>query len=239
MGLIYNRQTERTMPDESNLVATAILDFADRNVAALARELRVLHPVDREFVRAAHAEITRRVRPVYSLDELQPASLTLRKSRGSCSQRMAVLEALARAAGIATRAHVLWVAGRFWYRRFVPLFSIFIPRRILLVWPEFWMEDSWLGLEEIYGTLDQLAALGPDPFANDGESLFDAVTRTPIDFRGRTCASCGGKYDLSHFVVGDGGTFASRDDVFALHRSFQHSVRGRAFELIFGGHRAT
>ena len=227
------------MPDESNLVATAILDFADRDVAALARELRAAHPVDRDFVRAAHAEITRRVRPVYSLDELQPASLTLRKGSGSCSQRMAVLEALARAAGIATRVRVLWVAGRFWYPRFVPIFSVFMPRRILLVWPEFWMEGDWLGLEEIYLTLDQLAALGPEAFANDSESLFDAVTRTPVDFRGRTCASCGGKYDLSRFVVRDGGAFASRDDVFTLHRPFQRTVRGWAFERVFGGHKSS
>ena len=238
MGLIYNRQTERTMPDERNLVATAILDFADADLTALARELRTAYPVDREVVRAAHAEITRRVSPVYTIDELQPASLTLRKSKGSCSQRMAILEALARAAGIATRARVLWVAGRFWYRRFHPVFSFFIPRRVLLVWPEFWIQDNWLGVEEIFGTLDQLAAPSPDFFVNDGETLFDAIARTPIDFRGRTCASCGGKYALSRLVVGDGGTFASRDDVFALHRSFQFSVRGRAFELIFGGHRS-
>lgn len=127
MGLIYNRQTERTMPDERNLVATAILDFADADLTALARELRTAYPVDREVVRAAHAEITRRVSPVYTIDELQPASLTLRKSKGSCSQRMAILEALARAAGIATRARVLWVAGRFWYRRFHPVFSFSFP----------------------------------------------------------------------------------------------------------------
>jgi transglutaminase-like putative cysteine protease len=227
------------MPDERNLAATAILDFGDRGLAALACELRAACPVDRDLVRAAHAEITHRVRPVYSLDELQPASLTLRKGKGSCSQRIAVLEALARAGGIATRVHVLWVAGRFWYPRFAPLFAIFIPRRILLVWPEFWMEGKWLGLEEIYGTLDQLAGLGSEAFSNDGESLFDAVTRTPVDFRGRTCAGCGGKYDLSQFVVGDGGTFASRDDVFRLHRPFQRTVRGWAFERVFGGHKSS
>lgn len=225
------------MPDEHNLIATPILDFGDGDLAALARNLRTARPLDGDFLRAAHAEVARRVRPVYSVDELQPASVTLRKGAGSCSQRMAVLEALARAAGIATRVRVLWVAGRFWYPRFF-LLSVFIPRRILLVWPEFWVNGNWLGMEEIYSSLENLASRGAQAFSNDGESVFDAIVRAPVDFRGRTCASCGGKYDLSHFVLEDREVCASRDEVFTRSHLFQHGLRGRAFELLFGGRKS-
>ncbi|MFE4502287.1 transglutaminase domain-containing protein [Rhodococcus sp. NPDC056743] len=51
---------------------------------------------------------------MYGLDDTQPASTTLRRGRGSCSQRLAVLEALARRRGIATRVEGLILRGEFW-----------------------------------------------------------------------------------------------------------------------------
>jgi hypothetical protein len=152
---------------------------------------------------------------------------------------MAVLEALARAVGIASCVHVLWIKGSFWYPRFSPLLSVFVPKRVLLVWPRFWIDQKWVGFEELYETLDQLVAQRPQAFANVGESLFDAVARMPIDFHGTTCSSCGPRYDLSKFLIADGGSFATRDDVFRKHRPFQHTLRGRVFELIFGGRKSS
>ena len=55
--------------------------------------------LDSEYLAAAHAVVQRNIRAVYGLDDTQPASATLRRGRGSCSQRLAVLEGLARSRG--------------------------------------------------------------------------------------------------------------------------------------------
>ncbi|GAA1872694.1 hypothetical protein GCM10009715_19400 [Paeniglutamicibacter psychrophenolicus] len=81
---------------------TPILDGGDPVLLELGARLRAGTGSDLEFLREAHRWIQQRIRPVYSLNETQPASATLAKGRGSCSQRIALLEALARGAGIAT-----------------------------------------------------------------------------------------------------------------------------------------
>ncbi|SEK66054.1 hypothetical protein [Nonomuraea pusilla] len=68
------------------------------------------------------------------MNERQPASRTLALGRGSCSQRLAVLEAVARACGVATRVRGLLVDGRFWHPRF-PLLRPLVPGRVVLAWP--------------------------------------------------------------------------------------------------------
>jgi len=148
---------------------------------------------------------------------------------------MACLEAVARAAGIPTRVLSLHVKGSFWYPRF-RLSRRFIPERILLVWPQFFLAGRWVGFEELHSSLDQLAenSLG---FSNAGESLFEAVQKTPVDFLGKNCglACARPEHDLSKFVLADSGFFDTRDEVFERFGSFQYSLRGRVFELAFGG----
>lgn len=52
----------------------------------------------------------------------------------------------------------------------------------------------------------------------DGETLFDAVARTAVDWDGTSAASGGcSTCDLSAHVVRDLGYFDSRDDLFARH----------------------
>jgi hypothetical protein len=114
------------------LKATAILDYAQPVVCELAEQLRRQHKRDRELLQAAHRQLVDLVKPVYALNEFQPASHTIRRRCGSCSQRMACLESISRAAGVATRARALRVSGKFWYPRFRGL-AVFIPRSILLV----------------------------------------------------------------------------------------------------------
>ncbi|MFG3658562.1 transglutaminase domain-containing protein, partial [Streptomyces sp. NPDC047706] len=60
-------------------------------------------------LRRAHRAVTGAVRPVYSVQDERPVSEVLRRGRGSCSQRLAVLEAVARADGIPTRVRGLLV----------------------------------------------------------------------------------------------------------------------------------
>jgi hypothetical protein len=50
----------------------------------------------RERLGEAHAEVGARVRPGYALNDIQSASTTVRRGRRSCSQRLAVLEAVHR-----------------------------------------------------------------------------------------------------------------------------------------------
>lgn len=121
-----------TAPQSPNLKATAILDIDNEEVRRLANSLTMPDQSDRAFLQRAHLCLCQMVRPVYSVNEWQPVSQTLRNKMGSCSQRMACLEAIARIAGIATRVRALHVSGRFWYPRF--LFSrYFIPKRILQI----------------------------------------------------------------------------------------------------------
>lgn len=222
---------------DGNLRPTRILDYTSDRVQAVVR--RVNPPVDaaRDFLQAGYLLLRNELRPVYTADELQPTSVTLSQGRGSCSQRFACLESLARAAGIATRVRGLWITGRFWNPRF-RLAASFIPTQILLAWPQFHLEGAWIGVEELFDSAARLAARSPRAFANDGETLFDAIDHTAVDFGGVTAGCASGRCDLSGVVVGDEGIFDSRDDLFANRPLFQHTLRGRVFEFLYGGRKS-
>ncbi|MDF5757113.1 transglutaminase domain-containing protein [Spongiactinospora sp. TRM90649] len=178
-------------------------DVADRGTVA---DLDIL-----ALLATAHRLIATRVRPVYAMNERQPVSMTLALGRGSCSQRLALLEAVARGLGTPTRVRGLLVDGRFWNPRF-PRLRRLIPRRVVLAWPEFRLHDRWVPASELFGDLRDLRSASP--FTNTGgETLFDAIARTAIDWDGVTCSSC----DLSGHVLADLGHFASRDALFDEH----------------------
>jgi hypothetical protein len=227
------------IPQTANLKATAILDIDHQEVRRLAKALIQPGQSDRIYLQSSHLRLSELIRPVYSVDEWQPVSKTLRKTQGSCSQRMACLEAVARAAGIPTRVRALYVKGTFWYPRF-RLARPFIPKRILLVWPQFFLQGMWVDFDEIYSPIEQLAAT-QHGFRNDGESLFEAVRHTPVDFLGKTCGLACAKpeHDLSKFVLDDAGFFDTRDEVFERFGSFQHTLLGHAFEAVFGGQKSS
>jgi hypothetical protein len=226
-------------PKSENLKPTVILDFGQSEVQALVESLRQsIHP-NRSFLQKAHSYLSQSLRPVYSVNEWQPVSKTLRDRRGSCSQRMACLEAIARAAGIPTRVRALRVKGSFWYPRFRLLRNL-IPKHILLVWPQFFLQGAWVDFDELYSPIAQLAATATSGFTNDGESLFEAVQHTPVDFFGKTCglACARPEHNLSKFILEDQGFFDSRDEAFARFGSFQQTMRGRLFEVFFGGRKS-
>ena len=224
------------MPSAANLNATTILDHRNPAISDLAKSLRHESRSERQLLHAAHQFLMELVKPVYSVNELQAASRTLLLKRGSCSQRMACLEAMSRASGIPTRSRALQVSGKFWYPRF-SLFRWFMPRKILLIWPQFFLENSWIDFDELYGSCVQLAASARQPFTNDGESIFDAIGHTAVDFMGKTCSlrSSDAKFDLSKFVLSDAGFFDARDEAFEKYGSFHSTFRGRVFEAIYGG----
>lgn len=112
--------------------ATPVLDLDSPEVRALAAPLGA--DDTRSFLKAAHERIVRSIRAVYAVEDLQPASVTIRRGRGSCSQRLAVLEAVARSAGIATRVRGIEVDGAFWYPRF-PRWKALVPDTVVLAWP--------------------------------------------------------------------------------------------------------
>lgn len=194
---------------------TPILDWRSPSVRAFADSLGSAAD-GQELLRRAHGVIAARVWPVYAVDDAQPVSSTLARGRGSCSQRLAVLEAVARSAGIATRSRGLLVDGRFWYPRF-PRLRFAVPDAVLVAWPEFRLDGVWVSASELFGQPGSLATTGG--FTNtDGETLFDALGRGAVDWDGVTsspgsCSTC----DLSATVLRDLGRFDSRDELFSRH----------------------
>ncbi|MFC4011801.1 transglutaminase-like domain-containing protein [Nonomuraea purpurea] len=205
------------LPVLGGTAATSILDRHHSSVVELAARVgmtlqlpnqMVARSPQREWVKAAHRLIGECIRPVYAMNEEQPVSVTIARGRGSCSQRMAVLEALARAHGIATRVRGRMIDGAFWYPRFPRLRAV-VPTDVVLAWPEFWIEEGWVPVSELYDGL--CLASG---FSNSStETLFDAVARTAVDWGGTSSPSC----DLSVHVRVDLGYFDSRDELFRLY----------------------
>ncbi|MCX5211223.1 transglutaminase family protein [Kitasatospora sp. NBC_00240] len=216
---------------------TRILDLRHPLIAELARRIEMptapgvtAGPAGQlAALRRAHRLIATAVRPVYSVQDERPASKVLRLGRGSCSQRLAVLESVARAAGVPTRVRGLLVDGVFWHPRFPRLHQL-VPDRILLAWPEFHLPGlsplghptaPWLPVSELFGGLDELGERPGGRFTNSGaETLFDALARTAVDWDGATAcpaAGPGSTCDLSAYVLADLGHHDSRDDLFARH----------------------
>jgi len=228
-------------PTERNYVTTEILDYEHPVVGAFRKQIP-LSADKLTALREGYQYIAGSIAPVYTVDEYQPVSTTIEKGAGSCSQRMACLEAVARALGIATRARGLWISGSFWNPRF-RFTKRFIPKQILLIWPQFYIEDKWIDFDDLHV---------PDPerehqrFSNSGETLFDAVATTRIDFTGKhaasadteECGSCNAVSDLSEYFVSDAGMFDARDDLLQELGSFQHTLKGLVFEKLFGGRKS-
>lgn len=227
--------TSKIASPSANLRATAILDCDAENIQAIAEKAREASEGDREFTQRAHLLLCELLRPIYSVNERQSASATLREGRGSCSQRMACLEAVARSGSVPTRVRALHVRGSFWFPRF-RLSRPFIPKQILLVWPQFFLDGAWVDFDELHSAIGKLAE-SSEGFTNEGESLFEAVRQTPVDFLGKTCGLACAKpsQDLSRYVTSDLGFFDTRDEVFERFGSFQDTLRGRIFEKLFGG----
>jgi hypothetical protein len=57
---------------------------------------------------------------------------------------------------------------------------LFIPKRILRVWPQFFREGTWLDFDELYAPLEQFVVSATHGFANDSES--------PVDLLGKSAA---------------------------------------------------
>ena len=220
--------------NKQNLMPTVIMDYTNPQVAEAIES--IFAQSEREFLRKAHHYVMQTVYPIYDLDELQAVSVTLQKAKGSCTQRTAYVEAMARAVGIPTRTRVLWIAGKFWHPRFPLWAHPFMPSRTMLLWPEFYLDDTWLDFSELIAPLEALASHADSGFTNAAETLFDAIAVRPVDFSNqlRKC-DCGDTYDLSSVVVDEGGIFASRDAALQLYGSFQHTWRGVAFQILFAG----
>ncbi|MGW0825010.1 transglutaminase domain-containing protein [Streptomyces sp. NPDC002845] len=192
--------------------ATAILDRENPLIVALTARARTEGTAG-DALRTAHGIIAREVRPVYSVEDRRRASRTLRLGRGSCSQRMAVLEAVARGIGVRTRVRGLLVDGAFWYPRF-PRLKPLVPEHVLLAWPEFRLDGAWVPIGELFRSTPRGGA-----FTNEGgETLFDAVSRTSLHWDTPTsCGAPGTTCDLSARVRTDLGYFDDRDDLFTHH----------------------
>ena len=193
---------------------TAILDWQSPAFEAWAAGLDQTIADDHEFLRQAHGFIQRAIRPVYAMNELQSVTATISCGRGSCSQRLAVLEALGRRRGMPTRVRGLLVDGSFWYPRFGRI-RFLVPQQVLLAWPEFLLNGNWLNVSALFdGGHGNLT-----PFTNRGaETLFDAVARGAASWEKAGTPPCDCEtQDLSGFLRRDLGVFASRDELFGRY----------------------
>ena len=224
-----------TEPAPANLSPTAILDYQQPAVAALISRVGESHPSPADYVRLAHGTLGR-MSAVYSIDDTRPASQTIELNQGSCAQRMACLETLARGNGIATRVRALWLVRAFWFSR-LPLLKSALPARTLMPWPQFYIDGRWVDFDEIYGPMVQIAehAAYDHPFTNAGESLFDAVRHTPVDFFGKLKGTPFARYDLSAFVAEDGGFFDTRDELMQVPGAQSSKIGKLIFDVLYGG----
>lgn len=212
---------------------TRILDRGHPRVRSVVRSLGMAVPegdgpaAKVAALRHAHRWISAEVRPVYSVEEARPVSRVLRLGRGSCSQRMAVLEAVARTWGIPSRVRGLVVDGTFWYPRF-PRLRRLVPHQVVLAWPEFRIGGlseadhaaaPWLPVSELFGGTGEPRGRIGGGFTNAGpETLFEALSRTSVDWDGATaCPASDGSCDLSAYLLTDLGRFDSRDELFAQY----------------------
>jgi hypothetical protein len=187
---------------------TGLAGFLGTDTESTYAESVATESYEQAWLRHAHQAIAAQVRPVYALNDIQPSSKTLDRGRGSCSQRLAVLEALARRRGIRTRVEGLVVDGRFWYPRF-PRTPWLVPDRVVLAWPEFrTATGGWIPVGELF----EATVVMEDGFTNAGEeTLFDAIGRTGVTWRG-DCST--GVCDLSGHLLETLGYFDHRDDLF-------------------------
>lgn len=208
----YKRTSDRSgdgAEQPGSLAPTLILNFESQGITRLVALSRQLAQSTEALavLEAAHSIICHEVRAVYALEEMTPAARTLARGFGSCSQRLAILESVARAIGIPTRVRALLIDRSFWYPRF-PNVGFALPDTILLAWPEFSIQQ-WRPASELFG---KVGCRGGGAFTNSGgETLFEAAGRCAIDWDGQSGDTA---YDLSRFLRADYGYFANRDDAF-------------------------
>jgi hypothetical protein len=213
--------------DDATLRPTPILDYPSPVLQPILKLLIEDNPSPRAFVQRAHLHFSDVMRPIYSVAEKQPASVTVTLNGGSCSQRMACLEALARAYGIPTRVRGLWLRKDFWKER-LPLLQPIMPKT-LMPWPQFWLEEKWVDFDEIFQPITDLCNLVTHPFTNAGVSLYDAVRSQPVDLLGKTST-----HSLRNFVVGETAFFDTRDEL--LEKFDDRTWIGTLiFNTVYGG----
>lgn len=162
---------------------TRILDHASPHLQRFIADEKVARAATpASIVRTAHEAIGRRLSAVYSVNELTPASQVVRRGSGSCSQRFAVLEAIARSFGIRTRVRGLLVDGGYWNGRF-PRLAGLIPHQVVIAWPEFLVDGAWLDTSALFEDCESGCA---GWFLNSGPStLFDAARDHRLEWGSR------------------------------------------------------
>lgn len=221
------------------LKTTTILDYNSSNVEKFYDRIRIFDGI--EFLQKAHELISSSISPVYTIKDLQPVSVTLEKQSGSCSQRMALLEALARKKGIPTSVKGIFLKGDFWFPRF-KFTKFFIPGKILIAWSRFNLNNEWKEFDELYKSTEDFVGESNPRFTNDAETMFEAVKEKFVDLQGKTkkCGvTCAGENpDLSEYFISETEIFNSRDELFKRYGTLQNTFTGKVFEMIYGGRKS-
>lgn len=220
-----------------HLAPTPILDHDHPDVAQLADDLGRGRLPTRDYLRAAHQHLLDHLKAVYDLEEHLPVSKILAQGTASCSQRIACFEALARAGGVGTRVKTRFLTGAYWAPR-LPLLKPFLRKPSLIPWPQFELDGRWVDFEEVFGTLEELAPATRRRFTNRGESMFEAIGHSVVDFSGKLKKAGhprGVELDLSEFVAEERETFDSRDAMFERYDAEPSAIGRLMFNTVYGG----
>lgn len=190
----------------ANLEETPTLDYGSLSLVGLPDDISHRGVDSRRRARMIHEYVAETTTPLYSLAETRPASVTERKGAGSCSQRFALVEAIARRVGIPTRVEGLAIRGTFWAPRF-PELRFLLPRGVVIAWPEFLTADGWLPIDELS------AERGREEFTNckGGVTLFEASQSVELRHQN------GSRPSFSGAAVRTLGYYDRRDDLFREH----------------------
>lgn len=220
-----------------HLAPTPILDHDHPDVSRLADQLGRGRLLVREYLRAVHRHLLDHLKAIYDLEEHLPVSKILAQGTASCSQRIGCFEALARAGGVGTRVRTRYLTGAYWAPR-LPLLKPFLRKPSLIPWPQFELDGTWVDFEEVFGTLEQLEPATEHRFTNRGESMFEAIGHSVVDFSGKLKQrghARGVELDLSEFVADEREFFDSRDAMFERYEPDPSAVGRALFNMVYGG----
>ncbi len=213
---------------DSNLLATALLDFDHPAIERLLTERGLRHLGLSERVGAAYAFVRDEIRFGYNVGDLIPASRVLQDGYGQCNTKATLLMALLRGLGVPSRLHGATIHKRLQKGVVDGLFYALAPTSIIHSWPEALIGSRWVALEGVI--LDKPYLTGLRAFlAQQGGALIgygvgtDDLAAPPIDW-------CGDDTAIQMTGVNqDFGTFADPDGFYAAHGGNLSGVRGWLF----------
>lgn len=145
----------------------------------------------------------------YSKNDDQAASKTFAEGCGQCNTKTILLAALSRGAGVPTRLHAYRLSKSAQRGRIPGWLLTVAPDTTVFLWPEFYVNASWLPLQKIVQV--------------------EECEHSSCPFDGAHCQSMPLKQE---WIRHDDGSFASPDAYFKKHKPTVHGWRAVGWHLV-------